>query len=223
MKKQLLILSLATLAIATPHTAHAQHCTTQKHESIWKIAKEYHLDFQHLLELNKHLKNPNLIYEGDKIETHPDSGTGSHHAPTTSNQTPPQDIKTDTEQANAVLELVNIERNKNNLPPLTLDPVLNQVATIKAEDMADTHYFSHDSPTLGTPFDLMHRYGVDYMSAGENIAAGQPTAKAVMDSWMNSSGHRANILNKNYTHLGVGYATGGEYGIYWVQEFTQQK
>lgn len=66
---------------------------------------------------------------------------------------------------------------------------------------------------------MMQKYGIHYKSAGENIAAGQRTPDEVMQAWMNSSGHRANILNAKYTELGVGYYKGGSYGVYWVQEF----
>ncbi len=75
-------------------------------------------------------------------------------------------------------------------------------------------YFSHTSPTYGSPFDMMRSYGVTYRYAGENIASGQRTAAQVMNDWMNSSGHRANILNQNFTKIGVGYVNGK-----WVQMF----
>ena len=87
--------------------------------------------------------------------------------------------------------------------------------------MRDNNYFSHDSPRYGSPFEMLQSFGVKYSSAGENIAAGQKNAQQVMNDWMNSSGHRANILNKNYTELGVGFVEGGSYGTYWVQEFVK--
>ena len=77
-------------------------------------------------------------------------------------------------------------------------------------------YFSHTSPTYGTPFQMMKNFGITYRTAGENIARGQISPKAVVDAWMNSSGHRANILNSSFTHIGVGYA---ENGRYWTQMF----
>ena len=87
--------------------------------------------------------------------------------------------------------------------------------------MRDKNYFDHTSPTYGSPFEMMRHFGINYSSAGENIAAGQKTAQEVMNSWMNSSGHRANILNKDYEQLGVGYVEGGSYGTYWVQMFKK--
>lgn len=224
-------LSLVTLATATGASASAHHCTVQPGESIWRIAQEYHLDFETLKELNRRLHDDlNLIHPGDKVHTHADTGTGKDHDESTgaTGNAQPDNSVTEKEtsasetQAQAVLNLVNSERAKQGLKPLKLDSALNQVATAKAKDMADNGYFSHDSPTYGSPFDQMRTFGIDYKSAGENIAAGQKTAQDVMNSWMNSAGHRANILNPNYTNLGVGYYAGGSYGVYWVQSFTQK-
>ena len=118
-----------------------------------------------------------------------------------------------------VVELVNAERQKNGLKPLTIDEKLSQVARLKSADMRDNNYFSHQSPTYGSPFDMMKKFGISYRTAGENIAAGQRTPEAVVQAWMNSSGHRANILNANFTHIGVGYVQGDSYGTYWTQQF----
>ena len=235
MKKQITTLLLtATIAtVSTPTIANASTCNVQKHESIWRIAKEYHLDFAKLLELNRHLKDLDLIHPGDKINTHADSGRGNDHAPSnganddsgnaTHDNTTTSERDASTAQAQEILRLVNLERSKQGLKPLTLNNDLNKVATVKAKDMAQNKYFSHDSPTYGSPFEMMRSFGInDYRSAGENIAAGQRSAAAVMESWMNSSGHRANILNPNYNQLGVGYFAGGSYGTYWVQEFAQR-
>lgn len=119
-------------------------------------------------------------------------------------------------EAEAVLALVNRERSAAGLAPLTLDTDLCRVATAKAEDMQKNNYFSHTSPTYGSPFDMMKRFGISYRSAGENIAMGYRTADSVMEGWMNSDGHRANILNPSFTKLGVGYCAEGNY---WVQMF----
>lgn len=228
MKTKIAALAVAVMVTAAP-AAQASTCNVQKGESIWRIAKEYHLDFHKLLELNRHLKDLDLIHQNQRINTHVDKGTGRDHNESTGaagNGTAQGKISNDAQdasdtQAAQVLELVNNERSKRGLKPLALDAKLNKVAAEKARDMAVNGYFSHDSPTYGSPFDMMRSFGVDYRSAGENIAAGQKDAAAVMDSWMNSSGHRANILNANYTKLGVGYYAGGSYKTYWVQEFTQ--
>ena len=118
-----------------------------------------------------------------------------------------------------VVSLVNKERAAQGLSALTADSRLTRLAQLKAEDMAKNKYFSHTSPTYGSAFDMMKTYGVSYDTAGENIATGQKTAEAVMEGWMNSQGHRANILNSAYTGIGVGYAKSSDGTTYWVQIF----
>lgn len=115
-----------------------------------------------------------------------------------------------------VVDLTNQERAKNGLSALKIDPTLSKMAREKSRDMSANNYFDHNSPTYGSPFDMMKHYGIDYRSAGENIAMGQRTPQEVVDGWMNSPGHRANILNADYTHIGVGYVSNGNY---WTQEF----
>jgi len=91
---------------------------------------------------------------------------------------------------------------------------LSNVAMIKAKDMYNNNYFDHQSPTYGSPFDLMKANGITYNAAGENIAKGQTSPMEVMNQWMNSPGHRANILNTSFTQIGIAY-----YNSEWVQEF----
>ena len=118
-----------------------------------------------------------------------------------------------------VLNLVNKERKANGLKPLTLNKELSNVANIKSRDMIEKGYFDHTSPTYGSPFDMMKKFNISYNTAGENIAMGQKTPSEVMNSWMNSSGHRANILNSTYTELGVGIQKDSNGTIYWTQLF----
>lgn len=115
-----------------------------------------------------------------------------------------------------VVELTNAERAKNGLPALTLDTNLSKVARAKSEDMSKNNYFDHTSPTYGSPFDMMKQFGISYKAAGENIAKGQTTPEQVVKAWMNSEGHRANILSDKFTHIGVGYVANGNY---WTQQF----
>lgn len=110
-----------------------------------------------------------------------------------------------------VVTLTNRYRAKYGLAPLTADTHLSDIARMKSQDMHDKGYFDHTSPTYGTPFDMMKRFDVSYRSAGENIAMGYRTAQSVVAGWMNSPGHRANILNKNFTKIGVGYVADGSY------------
>ncbi|WP_153977498.1 CAP domain-containing protein [Paenibacillus xylanilyticus] len=121
--------------------------------------------------------------------------------------------KTDFEQQ--VLDLVNQERAKTGLSSLSRNEELSNVAMVKAQDMYNNSYFDHNSPTHGSPFDMMKEFGITYNTAGENIAKGQTTPAQVMKEWMNSPGHKANILNNSYTHIGIAY-----YNNTWVQEFT---
>nr|WP_028562386.1 CAP domain-containing protein [Paenibacillus pinihumi] len=114
-----------------------------------------------------------------------------------------------------VLDLVNQERSKAGLNSLSTDNKLDKVALDKAKDLYDNNYFDHQSPTYGSPFDMMKSYGVNYNTAGENIAKGQTSPQEVMSQWMNSPGHRANILNNTFKNIGIGY-----YNNTWVQEFT---
>lgn len=115
-----------------------------------------------------------------------------------------------------VIDLTNKERRKNGLSALKTDLSLSKVAQTKTNDMNVKNYFSHTSPTYGSPFDMMRDFGVTYRTAGENIAMGQVTAQQVVNSWMNSEGHRKNILNPDFTSIGVGYTSSGNY---WSQMF----
>ncbi|MDQ0114071.1 CAP domain-containing protein [Paenibacillus harenae] len=113
-----------------------------------------------------------------------------------------------------VLKLVNAQRQSAGLGALSMDAKLANMAMVKAKDMYDNNYFDHNSPTYGSPFDMMRQFGITYQYAGENIAKGQPTPQQVMTDWMNSPGHRANILKSSFTKIGVAYYKGE-----WVQEF----
>jgi uncharacterized YkwD family protein len=115
-----------------------------------------------------------------------------------------------------VIDLTNVQRSKNGLPALKADTQLSSVAQKKALDMQQNNYFSHTSPTYGSPFDMMRDFGVTYKSAGENIAQGQRTPQEVVTAWMNSEGHRKNILSSNFTNIGVGFEDSGKH---WSQMF----
>jgi len=127
-----------------------------------------------------------------------------------------------TEYELRVLELVNIERQKEGLQPLKLDVALTKAARAKAKDMVDNRYFSHTSPTWGSFGEQLRHFGIQYRNAGENIASGQRTPEAVVRAWMNSSGHRANIMNAKFNKMGLGYAytSQGNYHHYWAQWFA---
>lgn len=120
----------------------------------------------------------------------------------------------------AVLDLTNKERQRQGLKPLLNDSKLSNVAGEKSSDMASRGYFSHTSPTYGSPFDMMKKFGVTYKSAGENIAKGQRTPEEVVKAWMDSPGHRQNIMNASFTHIGIGYQSQG--GHLWTQMFISK-
>ena len=118
-----------------------------------------------------------------------------------------------------VVRLVNVERQKQGLGKLSLNAKLSNVATLKSQDMINKNYFDHTSPTYGSPFDMMKQFNISYKTAGENIAKGQKTPAEVVKAWMNSQGHRENILNKNYTEIGIGVAKEANGTLYWTQMF----
>ena len=181
---------LLSVSAATTHTVVSG-------DTLWKLAVKYEVGVSELKNANPQIKNFDLIYPGAKITI------------------PTLDSKV-TGYEQEVIRLVNEIRAENGLKALTYDWELSRVARYKSQDMKDNGYFSHTSPVYGTPFQMIKNFGISYRSAGENIAKGYSTPQAVVNGWMNSSGHRANILNANYTHIGVGYVASGNY---WTQMF----
>ena len=120
-----------------------------------------------------------------------------------------------------VIDLVNVERSNAGLSPLVYQERLAIAAHCHASDMAANSYFAHNSQDGSTPGARMERAGYVWGTWGENIAAGQHTAQQVMTAWMNSSGHRANILKADFTEIGIGHAYDNQsgFGHYWVQDF----
>lgn len=198
MKKTTLILAMA-LSVGITANAQTVH-TVKSGESMWKIASKYEVGLSELKDANPHIQNPELIYPGQTINI------------------PEKDNKV-SEYENEVIRLVNEIRRENGLPALTYEWELARVARYKSQDMRDNRYFSHTSPVYGSPFDMIKNFGISYRGAAENIAKGQRTPQAVVNAWMNSSGHRANILNSSYNKIGVGYVSDGNY---WTQMFIRQ-
>lgn len=117
-----------------------------------------------------------------------------------------------------LLNLINEQRKAYGLPELSFNSELQRVAKAKAQDLVANNYFSHNSPTYGSPFDMMKSFGITYKTAGENIA-GNSTLKGAVDAWMNSTGHRENILNNAYNYTGIGIVDSPKYGRIMVQMF----
>ena len=200
MKKVRILLTTALLSaslLALPAQAASLSHTVARGDTMWKLAVKYQVGTSEIISANPQVTNPNLIYPG-QVLTIPqvDSSVASFEA--------------------EVVRLVNEIRAENGLQPLKANWELSRVARYKSQDMLDKGYFSHTSPTYGSPFQMMKAFGISYRTAGENIAMGYSTPQAVVDGWMNSSGHRANILNASYTQIGVGYVSRGNY---WTQMF----
>lgn len=117
-----------------------------------------------------------------------------------------------------VFDLINKQRINNGLSALKFDSELQRLAKIKAQDMVENNYFSHTSPIYGTPFEMMNSFKISYKTAGENIA-GNSTNNGAVNAWMNSSGHKANILNSSYNYTGIGVVSSPKYGKIYVQMF----
>ena len=117
-----------------------------------------------------------------------------------------------------VFKLINQQRVNNGLSELKVDSEVQRVARIKAQDMVNNNYFSHNSPTYGSPFDMLNSFKISYRTAGENIA-GNSTNSGAVNAWMNSSGHKANILNGNFNYTGIGVVSSPKYGKIYVQMF----
>ncbi len=201
MKKKFTAWLLAFIITMAPAAAQAATYTVQKGDSLWKIAVKYQIGLSEIIAANPGFKNPALIYPGDKV-TIPNI----------------DDVKS---QENEVIRLVNVERAKNGLPALATNWELSRVARYKSQDMINKNYFAHQSPTYGSPFDMIKSFGIKYTAAGENIAKGQRTPAEVMNGWMNSPGHRSNILNANFNQIGVGLAKDRNGVCYWTQQFIR--
>lgn len=194
--KTLAAVILAAALLAVPVSADASH-TVVYGDTLWKIAVKYQVGCSELIAANPRLANPDLIYPGQRLNI-------------------PNTDALVREYETEVIRLVNDIRAQYGLKALTENWELSRVARYKSQDMHDRGYFSHTSPTYGSPFQMMKAFGLTYRSAGENIAYGYRTPQAVVNGWMNSSGHRANILNASYTQIGVGYVASGNY---WTQMF----
>ncbi len=197
------VLILALILFILPGNAFAQSGThtVASGDTMWKIAVRYQIGVSELIKANPQITNPDLIYVGQKI-----------------NIPSIDDVKSLEQQ---VVDLVNKQRAANGLGMLTSNWELCRVARYKSQDMIDKGYFSHTSPTYGSPFRMMESFGIKFSAGGENIAYGQSTPQEVMNAWMNSSGHRANILSPSYNQIGVGVAKAANGTYYWTQMFIK--
>lgn len=147
------------------------------------------------------------------------SNTGTTtNKPSTSNTENTTTTSNVTDEEEELLKLINEQRAAYGLSALKIDSELQRVAKIKVQDLVDNNYFSHNSPTYGSPFDMMKSFGITYKAAGENIA-GNSTLKGAVTAWMNSQGHRENILSNAYNYTGIGIVESKTYGKILVQMF----
>lgn len=146
---------------------------------------------------------------------YPSSNTGNNQNNSTNQNTQISTMNADEQE---VFNLINKQRTNNELSALKVDSEVQRVARIKAEDMVANNYFSHNSPTYGSPFDMLKSFKVSYKTAGENIA-GNSSNSAAVNAWMNSSGHKANILNSSFNYTGIGVVSSPKYGKMYVQMF----
>lgn len=135
--------------------------------------------------------------------------------PPTPSQPPAAGLSAEERQ---MVDLVNQARQAEGLPPLTADPELSRVARIKSQDMVSKNYFSHQSPTYGSPFDMMKKFGISFRSAGENIACNR-SVQAAHQALLESPGHRANIMSRDFNRIGIGIVDGGPCGKMFTQMF----
>ncbi|MFB6365466.1 CAP domain-containing protein [Paenibacillus elgii] len=238
------MLALTSVFGAGMASASAATCPVTDNDTLSTISQKYGVDLSSLLNSNPQLSNPNAIWKGMVINLpgcdtgwQPTTPAKSQPAPVKQQPTAPVTQQPTTPAkpqpttpaqpdsgstqgtsqsafANQVVNLVNQERAKAGLQPLASDSALTAMALDKAKDMYNNGYFDHTSPTYGSPLDMMRSYGIRYSYAGENIAKGQRSPQEVMNAWMNSDGHRKNILSPNFTKIGVAYYNG-----VWVQEF----
>ena len=176
--------------------------TIQSGDSMWIICNKFQVGISEVVSLNPQISDPNNIYTGRTLAI--------------------PNIDAIKAIESQVITIVNRERANAGLSGLSLNWQLSRVARYKAEDMRDKNYFSHTAPVYGSPFEMMKNFGISFSAAGENIAMGQQSPTEVMNSWMNSSGHRQNILNTRYTEIGVGIAKSSNGSIYWVQQFIKR-
>ena len=196
------VLNLAVLLMCiTAISAASKTYTVVSGDTLWKIAQKFEIGVNELIKANPQIKNPEYINAGDKITI--------------------PEVSSLTTLEDEVIRLVNIERARYGLPALEKNWRVADIARTKARDMIDNKYFAHNSPVYGSPFNMMENFGLKFSSGAENIATGQKSAAEVMKAWMNSPGHRANILSRTVTEIGVGAAKAANGTLYFIQLFIK--
>ncbi|WP_026581541.1 CAP domain-containing protein [Bacillus sp. J33] len=208
-KKRTIAIVLLLFFTASGPAAAEKEYKVEKSDTLWKIANKFHADLQDIIQSNSQIKNPDLIYPGQTVII-----------PDTAGRAGIQEIG---ENERAIWELANKERTRKGLKPLMMDSILAGAAKQKSKDMMKFEYVSHNSPTYGNPTKMLRNQQISFLKVKENIGAGYRNADAMFSAWMNSSIHRANILNNRATHIGVGYVQGGLHGHYWTILIVEKK
>ncbi|WP_317891131.1 peptidoglycan-binding protein [Paenibacillus oceani] len=164
---------------------------------------------------DKTLESILYAYANAKIIKRPPSPKQPSPSPSPSPKPPESGVRAEEGQ---MIEHVNTARKAAGLQPLAADSKLSEVARLKSKDMIDHDYFSHQSPTYGSPFEMMQKFHITYSTAGENIACNQ-SVEAAHEALMNSPGHRENLMNASFTRIGIGIVDGGPCGKMFTQLF----
>lgn len=202
MKKRISIFVLGLMLVGTTAFAQPINYTVKPGDNLWDISKKHGCCTDEIMKLNPQMTNPRLVKPGQQIAV-------------------PSQTDTMVNFEKEVIRLTNIQRKNAGLPAFGENTQLSKVARMKSQDMANKGYFSHQSPTYGSPFQMMQTFGLRFSAAAENIAYGQRTPQEVVNGWMNSPGHRANILSRSCTQIGVGMAKNKSGTPYWTQMFMQ--
>ncbi|MBT2687899.1 LysM peptidoglycan-binding domain-containing protein [Bacillus sp. ISL-47] len=202
MKKRTISLALFIFLLASGPAAAITEYKVEKGDTLWKIGVKFNKDLNDIINSNPHIKNPDFIYPRQIVLI--PGQTGRSGTPKIA-----ADERT-------IWELANDERKQKGLKPLVMDSMLTGVAKQKSQDMMKFEYVSHNSPTYGNPTKMLRNQQISFLTVKENIGAGYRSADEMFSAWMNSSIHRANILDKKATHIGVGYVKGGLHGHYWT-------
>ncbi len=204
----MIVLSIMIFLMPAIALAESAPYTVKGGDTLYGIARHNGITVNDLLKANPGMNLKTPLKTGTKI-----------NVPTAGAKAPATSVNASTFEKQ-VVDLVNKERTSRGLVPLTQNDAIGKAARAKSTDMRDKGYFSHTSPTYGSPFEMLTKFGVKYRAAGENIAKGQKTPSEVVAGWMNSPGHRANILNPSFSQIGVGYASDKNGVPYWTQLFT---
>jgi uncharacterized protein YkwD len=192
-----LFLSTSILSVHTTTKAKTEY-RVQEGDTMWEISLINDLSLENLLLENPQLVYPDLIFPGDIIYIPNERGKNSFS------------------EKEKLLKIINAQRIKVGLKPCVLDQKLAEIAEKKSIDMKEKQYVAHKSPTYGNPTEMIRSFQIPIQSVRENIGAGEESARAIFNTWMNSQLNRENLLQKSATHIGIGYAEGGLHGHYWT-------